>query len=472
MRSLRIRLNRSLQDKVVIRVVEGFQWLPEESIQEILQYLHWPTDFYNLSLVSRVLNRLANNELYSILVVGYHRPERTSALLEHLQLRPELASLVTTLVFDEDVKSIGPKLLDPVKWPPRAHRRELADGWDPKSPNRLSLTSYPHNHHHESISTQLSTVLPGLKNIRRVIVRSIHPLYIHPKPAEVKLTHESHHVTLEPRFRCNFYSCVSSMAELFVNGVTNQMPPKAMLSQLTTICISDLYFDKDPHALQAYAWNVVLAHAVNLQTLGMIYVEYAHMILQGIVCPSLQALELYKFFGEPDEHEPQVLPTFIRCHSSTLRTLALSTHVESSVNYCDWLSDKDILPKLQTLRLDHIYALVGNGLAAEDIDPAKLIISFIAHRPTILDVGISYLPTSKADDFAEHLAQTRPMRNIFIGSTVIQSLKRHASLADRRYWDYSYEAWMFYHVFKDLTISRSGFRPRLPSQSWKFWKKV
>lgn len=490
MRRLRDILNRTPQDKAV---QTGLQFLAEELIQEILRYLHWPTDFYNLSLVSRTFNRLAKHELYSILIIGYNRPERISALLSHIQKRSELVLLVTTLVFDEDVKSIGPKLLEVEKWPPRGHRRELTDGWDPRSPELRSPRSFPHDQYHEKISQQLNVILNRLPNLRRIILRSLHPLYLLlglPEKDTRTITEWNLLSDTQNSASHSIWACLSTRAplvtELFVNGVTNQLPPKIMLSRLTTICISDLYYAVDSHALEACSWHALLSHAPNIRTIGMVHVEYAHVILTGRFFPHLEALELYKvFLGAPLEADLQVLMQFLFRHSSTLRTLALSTHICVSVNHCSWLSDETILPKLQTLRLDNIFALLGATAepAAEDVGPdlnistaieaksTKDIISFIAHRPTIIDVGISSLATSEADAFAKYLAQTRPMRNIFIGSTVIRSLNAHTSISPR-YWDYSYEAWTFYQLFKGLTITRSGFRPRLPAQTWKFWKKT
>lgn len=481
-------LSRPLRDKVV---TSSLHLLAVELVQEIFRYLHWPTDFYNLSLVSRTLNRLATRELYSILVIGYHRPHRISALLAHLEARPEVGSFVTTLVFDEDVKCIGPKALDLGGCPPRLHRRDLVDGWDPRCPDLLSLKSYPRNRLHEKISRQLDVVLRGLPNIRRVLVRNLHPLYRHTGLPKVKSGAVANGTLLphgEPGSDSTVWGCLSRnssfITELFVNGLTTHMPPKALISRLTTICISDIYYDMSNHALQACAWNVVLVDAVNLQTLCMIHVEYAHVILAGRSFPHLAALELYKvLLGGPHEGDTQALSQFLHRHSSTLRTLALSTHLWWAINNCSWLHDENILPNLQTLRLENIWALFGLVPDDDDrtlemkVEKTGIIIDFINRRPTILDVGISVLATPQADIFAEYLARTRPMRNILIGNAVTQNLQHHISVVRRHSialqdWQYIYEAWMFYELFGGLTLGRSGFRPRQPlPQTWKFWKK-
>ncbi|KAF8584643.1 hypothetical protein K439DRAFT_1131557 [Ramaria rubella] len=486
LRLIRTALHRPAQNQPE---KAGFQGLAEELINEVLRYLHWPTDYYNISLVSRTLYRLATHELYSTIVIAYHRPHRISALLSLLQLKPERARLITTLIFDEEVKSIGPKIWDEDEWPPQIHRRDLADGWNPRSNPR----DYPHSTYHERIAKQLKNFLKSLPNLRRIIMRSLHPSYMNvglfdDKAAETTSNGE----LIKDPTHSNLWSCIFNgsplVSQLFLNGIATELPTSQMLSRLTTICISDLYWDLTGHSQQADMWNRLLSHAHSLNTLGMVNVEHAHTIINERFFPHLEALELYNvFLGEPLQSDSPIFTHFLHLHSPTLRILALCSHLWWSIDHNAWLSDKDILPNLHTLRLENICALLGKvderlPVTDEEFEAVldvrdtvqsqrtKIMIDFVAHRPNILDIGISALATIEADKFAEYLATTRQMRNILIGSAANRSLQTHLPRL-KRYYVYSYDAWAFYKLFGGLTICQSGFRPRLPHKGWQFWKK-
>jgi hypothetical protein len=126
----------------------------------ICQHLNWPEDLHSISLVSRSLNALVTPFLYRTITITPN-PSASLALLGKLNDDGKLCVFVQTLVFDDVVRPLRPRIPNPEEFD-SARDKDLTD-----------LTGYGYEDrgdpHH--IRLRLYDVLPKLQNLQTLCIK-------------------------------------------------------------------------------------------------------------------------------------------------------------------------------------------------------------------------------------------------------------------------------------------------------------
>lgn len=495
--------------------------LPTDVLLEVLDQLEWPHDYAALSLTCRRLHTFTNLELYKTIVIGYARPKALHSLLTKLERDSETCAYVTTLIFDDRAKPMRPY------WP------SLHEDFDRIPSSRLENRCREPLPRADAlllkIHHKLYAVLPVLHNLKSVYFKRIHPLFLAPplqhKPPTSTPTRKLKDVVLNnfplrqlreyqddsdypPAAIAIFITHCLSLQRLVIHdplALRSYWTP-SLVANLTVMVLGlnldNVALELDIEDSRSMLFNGILRRAKQLRTLCLLntWVNLT-LLLEDCYFPFLEGIEWFGF-RQKCMDDPATFHDFLTLHSNTLHRLALGHvayckgnwgHVipRSRVSGGRWLESETVLPNLETLRLQHweAYATpqpVYEVTESDRLNTAIMIAQFILHRPSIIDVALTDLPSSVATILLEGMQATRTIKRVMFGKT--ERVERNARVprfppldavvttgtlfseyerskaqwAFQRKREYLLEAYESYIVmFQGLELEKSAFRPYL-----------